>query len=104
MLQQARSALDRTTDLVEEALKSCTGRTREAVEQLKVQLREPLIDLPKSHAAVFGTDAALATGLPVVKADPSGEQWEIIWRLWAKYFAMGPPRVYEGRMASHVMS
>ena len=102
MVQQARSALQRTTDLVEEALKSCTGRTDGDVAELERRLREPLIQKPTSHAAVFGASDALAAGLPVITADPVSEQWQLIWRLWAKYFAMGPPRVYEGHVASHI--
>ncbi len=42
-------------------------------------------------------------GLPAVAADQNGEQWQRIWRLWAKYFAMGPPRVYEGVQASIIL-
>jgi hypothetical protein len=103
LVQQAKSALARTDDLVEEALKSCSGRTQAQVDELKAKLRKPLIALPKSHAAVFGADDAAVAGLPIIKADPTGRQWQMIWRLWAKYFAMGIPRVYEGRIASHVM-
>lgn len=103
MVQQARSALARTSALVQEALGACTGRQPEQVAALKERIREPLIDLPTSHAAVFGADDAEAAGLPVQKVDPSGRQWQLIWRLWGKYFAMGPPRVYEGYRASHVM-
>ena len=103
LVQQAKSALARTDDLVEEALKSCSGRTQQEVDDLKAQLQQPLIELPKSHAAVFGADDAAKAGLPIIKADPSGQQWQMIWRLWAKYFAMGTPRVYEGRIASHVI-
>jgi hypothetical protein len=104
MVQQARSALARTTALVEEALSSCTGRGPNEVADLRERLREPLIDLPTSHAAVFGATDAEAAGLPVEKADPRSHQWQLLWRLWAKYFAMGPPRVYEGRKASHVLT
>lgn len=103
MVQQARSALARTSDLVEEALKSNPERKAEEIDQLKAKLRTPLIELPKSHAAIFGADDAETAGLPVLKADPAGEQWQLIWRLWAKYYALGPPRVYEGLSASKVM-
>jgi Serine dehydrogenase proteinase len=103
MVHQARAALERTDALVEEALSSCTGRKPDEVHQLQANLHEPLIELPATHAAIFGADDAAAAGLPVDKADPQGEQWQRIWRLWTKYFEMGLPKVYEGRQASHVV-
>lgn len=104
-VQQARSALDRTTDLVEEALKSHPERTRQQVAYLKRRLMKPLIALPKDHSAVFGADAAKAAGLPVKVADPTGDQWRRVWRLFAKYLVIdaGPGRsVYEGFHASRI--
>jgi len=103
MVHQARAALERTDALVEEALSSCTGRSADEVAQLKEQLHEPLIELPATHAAIFGADDAIRSGLPVIKADPRSPQWQLIWRLWAKYFDLGLPRIYEGRRASHVL-
>ncbi len=103
MVQQARSALLRTGDLLEEALKSNPDRTTRQVRALKQKLRVPLIQRPKTHAAIFGVRDAQRAGLPAVEADQSGEQWQRIWRLWAKYFAMGPPRVYEGVKASNIL-
>jgi membrane-bound ClpP family serine protease len=103
MVQQARSALDRTTDLVREALSSNPNRTAAQVQQLKDDLREPLIELPHDHGAVFGSADALAVGLPIEEADPRGDQWRLVWQLWTKYFALGPgSHVYEGRYASQV--
>lgn len=104
MVQQARSALARTSDLVEEALRSNPDRTNKQVEDLKKKLRVPLIQLPRSHSALFGADDAEKAGLPVLKADPSGDQWKTLWRLWAKYFALGPAlRIYEGVKASKML-
>lgn len=103
MVQEARAALQRTSDLVEEALRSNPDRSDDEVTQLQKTLRKPLIEAPKSHAALFGAEDASKAGLPVVKADPKSEQWEMVWRLWAKYFALGPPRVYEGHSASKVL-
>jgi hypothetical protein len=102
MVQQARSELLRTGDLLEEALKSNPDRTQDQVAELKEKLREPLIDRPKTHAAIFNVTDAQTVGLPAVSADPDGEQWQRIWRLWAKYWALGLPRVYEGTKASHI--
>ena len=103
MVQQARSALERTEDLLEEALRSNPDRSEKQVRVLKRKLHMPLIELPKSHAALLGADDAIKMDLPVVKADPASEQWQLIWRLWTKYFALGPPQVYEGSFASRVV-
>lgn len=101
MVQQARSALARSTDLVKEALSSNTDRDETANEEIAKALKAILIDLPRDHGAVFGAEDARKAGLPVIDADPSSEQWQIIWRLWAKYFTLDS-YVYEGRLASHV--
>ena len=51
---------------------------------------------------------AKAAGLPVLAADLHSEQWQLIWRLWAKYYALGAVvgmmQVYEGQRASHVFN
>jgi hypothetical protein len=102
LVQQARSALERTGDQVEEALRSNPDRSEKRVQQLKTALQEPLIDRPKSHAAIFGADATEKAGLPVIKADPLSEQWRLLWGLWARYAMLGQ-RVYEGDRASRVL-
>lgn len=103
MVQQARSALDRTTDLVREALESNPDRGGEEVSRLTESVREPLIDLPHDHGAVFGAADARRVGLPIEEADPRSDQWRLVWQLWTKYFALGPQmHVYEGRTASQV--
>jgi Serine dehydrogenase proteinase len=101
MVQQARSALGRSADLVKEALKSHPGRTADEVAALAIALGKTLIDLPRDHGAVFGAKDAEEAGLPVVHADPRSEQWQAIWQLWAKYFAL-ECFVCEGRLASQV--
>jgi hypothetical protein len=100
MAQQARSALERTNDLVKEALRSNPNR-KEEVERLAESLQETLVKVPREHSAVFGVRDAQRAGLPILAADPRGEQWEVIWRLWAKYFALDA-YVCEGRRASQV--
>lgn len=89
VLQEARAALERSSDQLEEALKSNPDRKPEEVTMLKENLQEPMIDRPATHTALFSTIDAIEAGLPVIKADPSGRQWKLIWRLWAKYFAIG---------------
>lgn len=103
MVQQARSALERTGDLVKEALSSNPDRADEEVMEIAAALQENLIDLPRDHGAVFGATDALAAGLPIVEVDPRSDQWKIIWRLWVKYFALGLGGIYEGRSASQIL-
>ena len=103
MVQQARSALARTGDLALEALQANPARTpAQAKELWETKLCKPLMEESRSHAATFGVDAAIETGLPVEKVDPSGPQWELIWRLWMKYFVRNE-RIYEGERASHAL-
>jgi membrane-bound ClpP family serine protease len=104
MVQQARSALDRTQDLLNEALRSNPDRSADEIEELSKNLTEPLIERPKSHAALFGYQDAKKAGLPVIEADLKSDQWQLLWRLWTKYFAMNvaSTRVYEGRRASQI--
>jgi hypothetical protein len=102
MVQQSRSALARTTDLVKEALRSNPDRSEAEINRLAEALKEPLIDLPRDHGAVFGASDASRIGLPVIEADPRDDQWKLIWRLWTKYFALGPSHVYEGRYVSQI--
>lgn len=103
MIQQARSALDRTADLVKEALRSNPDRDEAAVQELQKNLQDPLIDLPKHHGAIFGAKDAEAAGLPVEVVDPQSDQWKLIWLLWARYFNLSSSGIYEGRLASRVI-
>lgn len=103
MVQQARSSLARNQDQLEEALKSNPDRSDDEVRKLKDTLIELLIDRPRSHSALFSAQDAINAGLPVKYADPRGEQWQMIWRLWTKYYALGTS-IYEGERASHLTS
>lgn len=106
MVQEARSALERSEDLVREALSSNKDRKEAEVEEIAAALKETLIDLPRHHGAVFGADDARRVGLPVIEVDPDSVQWRLIWMLWSKYFAMGASMgasIYEGRLASQVL-
>lgn len=105
IVQQARSALDRSEDALLEALQSNPDRSYEEVTALRDQLKDSLITGPRTHGAIFGTKDALEAGLPIVEADLHSEQWQMIWRLWAKYYMLGLgsgtfPRIYEGRNSS----
>jgi hypothetical protein len=103
MVQQARSALGRTNDLLREALVSNPDRTDQEVAALVAGLEPPLITNPQSHGAIFSADDALKCGLAVVKLDPNGTQWREIWRLWSRYLMLQRP-VYEGDRASQVLN
>jgi Serine dehydrogenase proteinase len=108
MLEQARSAIDRSESLVREALACAATRTAEEVDALTGRLRGPLIDEPATHSALVSAPAALRHGLPVEMADPMSDQWRLIWSLWVRYvhlgcFPVGQCSVYEGQRASHVM-
>ncbi len=107
MVEQARSALDRTEALVREALSCCQSRSQRQVEKLTEALKAPLIDEPKSHSAVIDAQAAKKFGLPAESFDPASEDWRRVWELWTRYFTIGCwpggiTAVYEGRRASHI--
>lgn len=109
MVEQARSALDRTEALVREALSCCQSRTKQQVEKLTKRLKAPLIDEPKSHSAVIDAQAAKDFGLPAELFNPASEDWRRVWELWTRYFTIGCwpagiTAVYEGRRASHILS
>ncbi len=103
MVATARSAIARTDDLVVECLAGCTGRTDADVQALAQALHEPLIEAPRSHAAVFGAQDAHRAGLPVRVLDPRSEQWQAVWRLYMKYRTLPPVGIYEGRSASQIL-
>lgn len=98
-VQQARSALARTDDLMRDALSSVKARSEQDVQRLFDTLHKLLIEASMSHAAVFGIAEATKAGLPIIEADPSGPQWRALWRLWMKYFVRNE-RIYEGATAS----
>lgn len=99
MVQQARSAIARSADLVREALSSCPKRQKRKVAALVSSLTAPLIEAPNNHGAVFGADDAIKAGLPVTKLDPHSDHWQTIWRLYARYYVLRRA-IYEGRIAS----
>ena len=103
MVQEARSSLGRSQDLLTEALRSNPDRTTDEIKHLSEALKEPLIDRPLSHAALFSADDGEKAGLTIIKPDLGGQQWQSLWRLWAKYFLMGKTKqIYEGRRVSHI--
>lgn len=107
IVEQARSAMARDVLLVQEALSCAHGRTAKDIKNLAEKLKKPLIQEAKAHESVFSSEDAKRLGLPVVAADPRSEQWQLIWSLWTRYFALGwfpagQVFVYEGRKASLV--
>lgn len=101
-VQQARSALARTDDLVREALQSNPDRTKADVDDLVRRLHEPLIEAPKDHSAIFGAEYAKELGLPVTTCNPGSRQWERIWQLWMHYYVLLPARIYENGLVSQI--
>lgn len=101
-VEQARSALARTDDLVREALSSNPERNEAEVDELVRQLHEPLIEAPKEHAAIISASHAQRLGLPVSICDPASDQWKRIWRLWMSYYVLGPAQIYENEYVSQV--
>lgn len=100
MVEQARSALKRTEDLLLAALESNQGRPPAEIQQLTTSLR-PSLAGDRTHTAFFGIREAKEAHLPVADIDWKSEQWQIIWRLWAKYHQLDQ-RVYESARVSHV--
>lgn len=103
MVQSARTAILRSDDLLRESLESNPTRTPDDVARLCAALHGPLIEEPRSHAAPFGASDAQNVGLPILHCDPSSRQWQIIWRLYAKYLTINAPSIYEGAYASQVI-
>ena len=101
-VQMARDALAHADDLLLEALACQPDRSSQEVDTLARRLKEPLIGKPNDHGASISADRALNLGLPVMKLDPAGDQWRMIWRLWARYFSMGDVSVYEGERVSQI--
>lgn len=101
MVEQARSGLARSDDLVKEALRSQPDRSEDEVVTVAAALKEKLIDLPRDHGAIFDAEAAHQAGLPITIVDPQDEQWRAVWLLWTKYFDLNC-YACEGRLASQV--
>ncbi len=103
MVQEARAALARSQDLLEEALRSNPDRSGEEVSSLSNALKDLLVDRSQTHAALFSADDGLKVGLPIIKPELGGEIWQSLWYLWTKYFVLGSTAViFEGRQSSHV--
>ena len=104
MLQQARVALDSTADLLQEALSSNPDRSASVVTDLINKLREPLIDRRRTHSALFSVRNAIDAGLPAQEVALQSEQWQMVWSLWTKYYALLSSNqiggIYEGHRVS----
>lgn len=103
-VQLARNELEHSGAQLRAALRACPGRSNNDIEPLAKKLEVRLIDEPQSHGAIVSAEDARELGLPVTELPPSDPQWQRIWRLWAKYFIVGPGRVYEGERASQVFN
>lgn len=106
MVEQAKSAMLRSSVLIDEALQCRTvSLSPDARAQLVEDLRKPLVDDLTAHSATVGPKMAQEIGLPIRIADVSSSSWQTLWSLWARYFEMGcwpvgPVAIYEGHLAS----
>ena len=111
LVREARTALDSSEALLSAALRSNPGRNPQEIDDLAGSLKSLLIDREQSHGALFSADDAEAAGLPVLKPDLRSRQWQILWRLWAKYFRLVTENgvvtntgIYENSRVSHINS
>ena len=102
VVQQAKDAIARTGDQLQEALACVEGRDASQIATLASKLEEPLITSPQSHGTAISARHAKELGLPVEEASGSEDQWQRIWRMWAKYAALNAAAIYEGQTASQI--
>ena len=102
LVQQAKDAIGRADDQLKEALAYAEGRDDDQVNDLATRLREPLIQDTQSHGTAISSRHAKELGLPVEEVPTSEVQWQIIWRMWAKYTALNAVYIYEGQTASQI--
>lgn len=102
--QRARSASSRTGELVAEFFK-CRSNPPSPKEVKRIAKS---LQSPAAHSAVVDHVAAKELGLPVKYVAPDSNDWQILWRLFAKYHAMGGPSAFrviiEGRRVSLTQS
>ena len=108
LLQQARAALARGSDLLSEALASNAHRSTKDVTALAATLKPLLVDAPNSHGAIFGANEATAANLPVLTLKPDSDQWRAIWALWTRYFHLSDAGgkqmlAFEGTRVSQIL-
>jgi hypothetical protein len=102
ILQQAKSALARTEDLLREAISANPDRDEALITRLAAAVKAVLVDAPQTHGAGFGANAAEAAELPIIHSSSNREQWTMLWLLWARYASL-QQRIYEGFRASQVL-
>ena len=107
--QEAKAAIERIHDLIEVALSSNPDRCAQEIDDLAAKLKQLTVTDPKVHSAILGVEEACQAGLPVLTLSSDEEQWEMIWRLWTKYFHLRQQRpgrtlIYENRTASQVVT
>ena len=102
LVQQAKDAIGRTDDQLKEALAYVEERDEIKVRSLAKKLRKPLIQNTQSHGAAISSRRAKQLGLPVKEVSSSEDQWQKIWRMWAKYASLNAEFIYEGQTASQV--
>lgn len=102
----AKSALGDTAEIAKQAIGSNPDRSQAEAEELFKQVEAALITSSQLHSAVVGPAEAQQVGLPVVELGLSSEWWQDVWRIWTRYFTLGPHdfmSIYESEHASQVM-
>ena len=102
----AKSALGETAEIAKQAIGSNPDRTETEIEELSKQVETSLITGSHLHSAVVGAAEARQVGLPVTELGLSSEWWQDIWRIWTRYFTLGPHEfmtVYESEQASQIL-
>jgi hypothetical protein len=101
----AKSALDRTGEIAEQAITSNPDLKGPRVDTLIQNVKDRLITKTHTHSAVVGCVEARQVGLPVTELDIRSDWWQEIWAIWARYFSIGPIdrlRIYESEQASQI--
>lgn len=101
----AKSALDRTGEIAEQAITSNPDLDIAATNDLVQKVTDRLITKTHTHSAVIGCAEARLVGLPVTELEIRSDWWQEIWAIWTRYFALGSVdelRIYESELASQV--
>lgn len=105
-LQQAKFAMNRTSDLVIEMLESCPRRTGEEAAQIWERIKGPLFEDTTYHATSIGYKRALELDLPVDYLEPEEKLWKDIWFVYCQYLQLirGGSIIYESQVASQILA
>lgn len=82
--QTAKAAIRRTEELVPELLRlQQNPPSAEAINDIAQQLQSHAM-----HSATIGHQHATQLGLPVLYMSSQSDEWDMLWRLHARYVAL----------------